>query len=172
MKNSRVIKKCLCCGKEFWVKFYRKNTAKYCSLSCRSKIIAFKNFKNRNGFGFKKGHIPWNNGLTKEVDGKLRYLSEFRKTNKEIQNRLRKKDKNHFNWKGDDVGYRGLHIWVQNRLGIPNNCEYCGKIGLKGRQIHWANKGHKYLRNLTDWIRLCIKCHKALDAGKISIYSH
>jgi hypothetical protein len=68
------------------------------------------------------------------------------------------------NWKGNDVGYRGLHIWVQNELGTPDTCEHCGKSNLKGKQIQWANKSGNYLRDITDWLRLCVPCHKKYDS--------
>ncbi len=70
---------------------------------------------------------------------------------------------NSCNWKGDDIGYTALHDWVRKTLGTPNTCEQCGKNGLKGRQIHWANKSGKYLRDVNDWTRLCVKCHQIKD---------
>jgi len=72
-------------------------------------------------------------------------------------------------WKGNDVGYRGLHYWVERKLGKPDICEYCGKSGLKGHQIHWANKSDEYKRILTDWFRLCPKCHGAYKRGLITV---
>ena len=68
-------------------------------------------------------------------------------------------------WKGDAVGYFGLHYWVYKHLGRPTTCEHCGKTGLISHQIHWANKYHTYERNVEDWIRLCVKCHKNYDLG-------
>lgn len=59
--------------------------------------------------------------------------------------------------------YRVLHRWVERKLGKPNKCEHCGKIVLNNRYIHWANKSGLYLRDLTDWIRLCSKCHAKYD---------
>ncbi len=67
------------------------------------------------------------------------------------------------NWKGDKVGYRALHRWVVVRLGQPHCCDHCLKTNLKHRQYHWANKSGQYKRDITDWIRLCVKCHKAYD---------
>jgi hypothetical protein len=69
-------------------------------------------------------------------------------------------------WRGDKVGYSGLHEWVRRKLGTPDACEHCGKVGLKGRQIHWANKSRNYQRDLTDWVRLCVSCHWLYD-GKV-----
>lgn len=70
----------------------------------------------------------------------------------------------HWKWKGDDVKYGALHMWVVNKLGKPETCEICKKNGLKGHQIHWANKSGKYFRKLNDWIRLCVSCHGAYDS--------
>lgn len=60
-------------------------------------------------------------------------------------------------------GYRNLHKWLVKNIGKPTKCEHCGKDGLTGKQIHWANKDHTYKRNLTDYIRLCAKCHWYYD---------
>ena len=75
-------------------------------------------------------------------------------------------DKN-TSWKGDKVGYHGLHKWVARWLGKPTMCEHCKKDGLTGQKIHWANKSGEYLRELSDWIRLCASCHGAYDKKTI-----
>ena len=61
------------------------------------------------------------------------------------------------------ISYRGLHHWVKRYKGTPKKCEHCGKEKSNPKSIHWANKSHKYLRNLTDWIQLCVLCHKKYD---------
>jgi len=71
-----------------------------------------------------------------------------------------------YKWMGDDVGYSGLHAWVKKNLGKPDTCEHCGKTGLRGHKIHWANKSGEYKREITDWIRLCVKCHSKYDNDK------
>lgn len=72
-------------------------------------------------------------------------------------------------WKGDKVSYSGLHKWVNQYRGRPSFCEDCkttmppkGK-GLKRSYFQWANVSGKYLRDLKDWIRLCVPCHKRFD---------
>lgn len=65
-------------------------------------------------------------------------------------------------WIGDDIGCSGVHNWIR-KLGQPTKCEICGRDGLTGCQIHWANKNHTYKRNREDWMRLCAKCHKKYD---------
>lgn len=69
-------------------------------------------------------------------------------------------------WKGDKVGYGGLHERVRKELGRPEECEHCSKTGLKGKQIHWANKSGKYYTNLDDWLRLCVSCHRKYDINR------
>lgn len=59
--------------------------------------------------------------------------------------------------------YKNLHHWVKRELGSPHRCEGCGKTGLNGHQIGWANKTGKYLKQIDDWLRLCRKCHSAHD---------
>lgn len=66
-------------------------------------------------------------------------------------------------FKGTKSQYRVLHRWVERKLGQPNKCEHCEKIVLNNRFIHWANKSGKYLKDLSDWIRLCSKCHAKYD---------
>lgn len=67
---------------------------------------------------------------------------------------------NHANWKGDDVGYWGLHTWIR-RMEKPKVCAFEDKT-CKGR-LEWANKSHEYKRNEGDWLRLCISHHRRYD---------
>lgn len=68
---------------------------------------------------------------------------------------------NNVMWKGDNVGYRALHIWVERELGKPSKCEHCNIKHAK--RFEWANKSHEYKRDITDWLRLCTKCHREYD---------
>jgi len=63
-------------------------------------------------------------------------------------------------WKGDNVGYSGLHEWVRKHLGKPTECVYCGKDEGK---LNWANVSHEYKRELEDFMSLCISCHRKYD---------
>lgn len=71
----------------------------------------------------------------------------------------------HSNWKGDKVGYFGLHHWVYKVKGKPRYCEHCEQSDKPLSSYNWANKSHRYLRQEDDWIRLCIPCHKKYDAS-------
>lgn len=80
-----------------------------------------------------------------------------------------KRGAEHCGWKGDGVGYWGIHKWIMRNFGNPSICENCKKDNLTGRQIHWANISHKYKRDIKDWKRLCQSCHRLYDNGKIII---
>ena len=75
---------------------------------------------------------------------------------------LNQEGKNNHNWKGDKVGYFGLHDWVYKNLGQPSKCSDCGTTDLNKR-FEWANISGKYKRVLSDWKRLCCSCHKKFD---------
>ena len=69
-------------------------------------------------------------------------------------------------WKGDEVGYSGVHHWLTREYGSPSQCEHCGKVGEKsGRAwtIQWANRTGSYKRDLGDWLKLCRDCHRKYD---------
>ena len=122
---------------------------------------------------FKKGHTPWHKGKKTGIVPKSAFQAGHEPWHKgstgvvKVWNTGKKcpelQGENNGLWKGDNVSYSGIHNWVYRKLGKPDTCEHCGKSGLKGRQIHWANKSQKYLREISDWIRLCGKCHKKYD---------
>lgn len=66
------------------------------------------------------------------------------------------------NWKGSKVGYFGLHYWVNKTLGKPKKCVHCFTEN-PNKNYEWANKTGKYLRDITDWLRLCKSCHAKFD---------
>jgi len=70
-------------------------------------------------------------------------------------------------WKGENVSYRSLHKWIERLLGKPHECENCGIKTLNHRQYHWSNISGLYKRIITDWRRLCVKCHKAVDKDRV-----
>lgn len=78
---------------------------------------------------------------------------------KYLSNTFPGKGKNHPGWKGDDVGYWGLHDWVQDRLGRGYSCSQCGS----SKKIELANLDHKYTRDLSQWTHLCYRCHRKYD---------
>ncbi len=72
----------------------------------------------------------------------------------------------HHGWKGDKVGYMGLHKWIGRHFGKPKKCEHCGTIAAK--KFEWANRTGNYQRGREDWLRLCTRCHRRYDYTKIT----
>jgi len=144
---GRVELKCAICGKQFTTHQCKLKTGrgKYCSRKCYELS--------------KRGKPSWNKGLsnTWAIGNKYRLGKGNSNPHKMFGTANHK-------WKGNSVGYYGLHNWVRRELGKPQNCEHCKNNNLKPRQYHWANKSQKYLRDKKDWIRLCVPCHKKYDS--------
>lgn len=129
--------------------------------------------------GFQKGHIDFvptesRKRVGRIVSRKIRekfkgkrppwlksYPEISRKNSPFVKGHQYTVGEKHPSWKGDKVGKSGLHEWMRRRLGKPNYCEHC-KI-TESRRYEWANKSRKYKRDLTDWIRLCVPCHRKYD---------
>lgn len=141
---------CLTCKKSFWTRpsHLRAGEGKYCSQKCMYSSVQWRQKIAECKLGDK------NASRRPEVREKIRTFMQGRLVNEK-----------HFAWRGKDVSYSGLHKWIQRKLGKSDICEHCGKSGLTGRQIHWANRSQKYLRDLSDWLRLCVPCHTKYDAS-------
>lgn len=72
---------------------------------------------------------------------------------------LRSPGERNCKWKGNEVGYFGLHTWVGRHKKKNEICSNCFKSGY----TEWANKSHKYKRDLSDWLELCKPCHAKYD---------
>lgn len=146
-------KMCQICGKTFLCHKSKKGI--YCSKLCQYKGKSKKLKEKPLNYWLGKKILPH---MRKALDrtGK-KHTEEWKKKRRGII------DEKSPSWKGDNVGYDGLHRWVYKKLGRPTKCEHCEKIGLNGKYIQWANKSGKYLRKLDDWLRLCGSCHSKYD---------
>lgn len=79
-------------------------------------------------------------------------------------------------WKGDCVGYDGLHHWIRRHKPPSETCEHCHQK----KPLQAANISGEYKRDVNDYIWLCRKCHTAYDeipakmwaARRMKIYFH
>jgi hypothetical protein len=125
------------CEKEFEVYISGADRKKYCSKVCFYKYHGRRSGLKYNIVTDNKGWFK--NGTVpwnKGIEGS--YLAQ---------------------WKGDNVSKDALHDWVERKLGKPNKCEKCGS----SKNLQWSNKSEKYKRDITDWQRLCTKCHQRYD---------
>lgn len=137
---------CKTCGKK--VISHNSQIRKYCSKTCYGKQI-----------------MGDNNQAKKKVNRDKISYSKLGKKN----SMFGKLGQDSPNWKGDNASYNAKHSWIRRIFGNPKMCEECGLDNLVGRQINWANKSGKYLRNISDWKRLCIRCHRLFDKHWLKI---
>jgi len=98
------------------------------------------------------------------TEAQARYWESLKKGMKGNKNGFKKGNK--VKWKGNDVGYFGVHVWMVKTYGNPERCEDCGVKGKKiGRRwnIDWSNIDHKYRRVREDYVGRCHSCHKVYD---------
>lgn len=93
----------------------------------------------------------------------------FRKGATAWKNRTSPKGEEHWKW-SKNPSYIAIHQWVNKQLGRPRLCTKCGFSSENGRQFHWANISGKYLRDLSDWVRLCVSCHFKMDGHHKKIW--
>jgi len=81
----------------------------------------------------------------------------------ETKNKLSKKKigKNNPNWKGGIARYYSVHNWINKYHKKPKFCEICKQTNKT--RYNWANISGKYKKNITDWKRLCVLCHRKFD---------
>lgn len=65
--------------------------------------------------------------------------------------------------------YRHLHRWVTRKLGRPKQCTECNTTDAV---FHWANISQEYMKDLSDWRRLCAKCHRKYDTDRKLYCTH
>jgi hypothetical protein len=75
--------------------------------------------------------------------------------------RLQKMGENNPIWKGDNVGYKKLHTWVNENWpeAIPEYCEICNKVPW----YDLANITGIYNREFENWQFQCRSCHMKFD---------
>lgn len=62
-------------------------------------------------------------------------------------------------WKGNNVGYKALHQWLNRNHPKPDLCEECGV----NPPYDLANITGIYDRDLINWKYICRKCHMIID---------
>lgn len=95
-----IVKECLCCGNEFNVKNYRKETAKFCSKNCNARFNYDRSLRNvdqsykvgnkwRKGLepnnAFEVGHIPWNKGTNGVMKSNRTSYKKGRKSERAVE---------------------------------------------------------------------------------------
>jgi len=145
-------KKCIHCGKLFST---RRTKTVFCSAGCSNQ------YYNQNPTEAIKE--KWANCAKKMQLARIgTHHSAESKTRISKHRKGKNVGESNPKWVGDKVKYMALHSWIGRILGKPDTCNECGRSGLFGHFIHWSNISGEYHRDLTDWQRLCAKCHCTL----------
>lgn len=138
-----MIRNCLVCNLEFKTYKYLllQGYGKFCSKRCNS-ISQNKSLKKRCKNCDKEFLVH----LFRHKEGRGNYCSQKCYFDKRYG-------------KGER-SIKSTHQWIKRKYGKNNKCEQCGTT--RGT-FDWANKNHLYLRNRSDWMRLCRSCHRKYD---------
>jgi 5-methylcytosine-specific restriction endonuclease McrA len=173
---------CELCNEKFYVHYYRKDTAKYCSRKCHNKVNLINNIKNKVYKGKKgKDNSNWKGGdllvrcetcgdtVKRRVSLIKRYKHVFCSSKCwGVWYSENKSGENHYNWQGGkSKNQRDLHnlkytTWRTNVFKKHNyTCQICGN---KGGYLHahhikrWAD--YPELRfDINNGMTICRKCH-------------
>ena len=148
-----MIKKCENCNKNFKTSRYYTQK-RFCSNSCRGKW----QFKHGNNLPpIQIGLVPWNKGLTKATDDRIKKMSIDRTGDKNwmwkdgVTQRFRDKHK------------RELRTWREKVFKRDGwTCQDCKKVGgkLHPHHIKGLAKYPELALKVKNGITLCIPCHR------------
>lgn len=119
---------------------------------------------------FVKGHVGYKHWLGKkrpDVAEKLKITLKGKPVAIKNGVAIRSRGERNNKWKGDEVGYHGIHEWLSRYFGEPKKCEECG-IDDPLKRYEWACI-HKHERKRENYIRLCKKCHNLLDGTNVNL---
>lgn len=175
------------CGRKFKTSEARikQGRGRYCSRECmykwRKRPTGLKyNLKKDNPTWFKKGHLPWNRGTKGVMTAWNKGLRGILKANSGSFKKGEVSNENNLRWRGDFVGYGGLHTWISRNYGKASKCENKGRSILgfecngKSNNYDWAFMGKgDYKRDKKLFVELCHSCHlrydyKMIKSGEIN----
>lgn len=71
------------------------------------------------------------------------------------------------NW-SKNPSYSAVHLWINRNNLLPNKCQECGS----NKNIDLANLSGKYLRDISEWRKLCRRCHMLSDGRMKNLTSY
>lgn len=165
MKKTGNLVPCTNCERLFYLPQWRKlrSKANYCSHECHSKSLVIERAVvscRQCGRSFLIRPKELRRGLGRNCSQKCQTQAMIAASRKITTNEV-----THPSWKGDKVGYFGVHDWITKHFGQPIGCEICGLSDSNPRRYNWANLSHTYKRDRNDFKRMCISCHRKYDGS-------
>ena len=148
-----------------------------CHCGCGDPVLIAARSSTRMGLirgcpkRFRAGHnSKLTGGFTPEGRRKIRAAQIGKKHSEETRAKIRaararQHGEKHPRWAGSDVGYFGIHIWLNRNFPRSGECEHCGR---RDKPTEYASlTGHVYTRNREDYAELCVKCHRRMDFASV-----
>jgi len=172
-----IVKKCLQCKKRFKVFPCRRgmfDTKECAYLFRRGKQLSEKTKKKMSKTAKAKGFGKWMKGRSGKLSPRWKEdKPRCVKCNTYLKNYKYKHCSKHHSflkgegstaWKGDNIGYHGIHRWMNKTFGKAKKCENLDCLYRPPKSFEWALlEGMKYERKRENFIQLCIGCHRKYD---------
>ena len=149
--GKRIQTICLNCNKERII--LKSDIRKFCSHKCYSE--------HKKGTKQSESHKLAISNALKGKPKSPEHIINAANAHRGMKHPSVQGENNH-NWKGDKATYGSLHDWVSGNLGNPKLCRDCGENRID-IYYQWSNISGSYRRDLSDWIRLCVRCHRKKD---------
>ncbi len=149
--------RCIDCRQERLVDLSKSKPEVYIAKHPRCNRCSKQGLVNDGQF---KGGVPsWNKGMPRWWDSptEIKKGQHLSPATEFTPDRVR--GVKSYMWKGDKVGYSGLHSWLAREYGRPSNCEFCDSQ----QNVQWASKDYSYKRDRIHWLALCFRCHRKYD---------
>jgi hypothetical protein len=67
-------------------------------------------------------------------------------------------------WTGMEAGYNAKHKWISRYAGKATRCSFDPNHA--GPRFEWANVSGEYKREISDYMQLCVRCHRKFDSER------
>lgn len=97
---------------------------------------------------------------------RLKQFGRKHKPSTKLKMRLSALGPNNHQWKGNNISYKGVHLWLQDNKPKLNYCELCGTTN---KRLDLANINGVYNRDMNNYQYLCRSCHMKTDGRMLNL---
>jgi hypothetical protein len=164
---SRSDLNCQRCGKAF---HSYSPTPKFCSLQCKAEAMRHMRHAAQIVSLYQGGMTRVEIAATLSITEKV-VCNRLRDAGVKGRRAAKRNQSGSANatWVGNAATYSALHHRVEVARGKPKKCDRCGVT--KAKRFEWANLTGNYA-DTSDYVRLCVSCHRRLDARRRAAVGH